>query len=122
MVQKLTDMELELMTVLWRLERGTVHDVIDGLPENRPLAYTSVSTVLRILEQKEVLTSEKSRRSHIYIPKMTKAEYESFSVHHVMESVFENTPKAFVKRFIETVELSPEDIQDIQNMLKQRDV
>lgn len=122
MVQKLTDMELELMTVLWRIGRGTVHDVIDGLPENRPLAYTSVSTVLRILEQKEALTSEKSGRSHIYIPKTTKAEYESFSVHHVMESVFDNTPKAFVKRFIETVDLTPEDILEIQNMLKQRDV
>lgn len=121
MVQKLTDMELELMSVLWKLGRGTVHDVLDGLPEDRPLAYTSVSTVLRILEQKKVLASEKSGRSHIYIPSVSKSDYESYSVNQVMESVFDKKPTAFAKRFIETVDLSHEDILEIQKMLKERD-
>lgn len=121
-MQKLTDMELELMTVLWKLGRGTVHDVLDGLPESRPLAYTSVSTVLRILEQKNILTSEKAGRSHIYIPSVSKTDYESYSVQNVMESVFANTPTAFAKRFIETVDLSEQDILDIQQMLKDRDL
>lgn len=115
-------MELELMTVLWKLGRGTVHDVLDGLPESRPLAYTSVSTVLRILEQKNILTSEKAGRSHIYIPSVSKTDYESYSVQNVMESVFANTPTAFAKRFIETVDLSEQDILDIQQMLKDRDL
>lgn len=120
-VQKLTDMELELMNVLWRISCGTVHDVLENLPEDRPLAYTSVSTVLRILEQKNILLSEKSGRSHIYIPRMTKKDYESYSVQNVIESVFDNAPTAFVKRFIETVELSQSDIANIQQMLRERE-
>ena len=47
----LTESELELMTILWRLEGATVNEVLEALPPDRPLAYTSVSTILRILEQ-----------------------------------------------------------------------
>ena len=47
----LTETELELMTLLWKLGEGAVNDVMDALPPQRRLAYTSVSTMLRILEQ-----------------------------------------------------------------------
>jgi predicted transcriptional regulator len=117
--QRLTEVELELMTVLWKLGKGSVHDVLAGLPEHRKLAYTSVSTVLRILEQKNILQTEKMGRGHQYIPVMSKSEYESYSVHHVLESVFDNAPAALVKRFVESVDLSKKDIEDIQKILNQ---
>ena len=55
----LTEVELELMGILWRLGEGTVSDVAQGLPAERKLAYTSVSTILRILEQKKLSRAEK---------------------------------------------------------------
>src|SRR5690242_526540 len=85
----LTETELELMTILWRLEEGTVADVIAELPEERDLAYTSVSTILRILEQKNILKTRKEGRGHIYTPLIKKSEYETKTVKHVVERVFD---------------------------------
>ena len=76
-VRLLTESELELMTILWRLRGGTVADVLAALPSDRPLAYTSVSTILRILEQKGVLTTEKVGRGHRYLPAVAKGDYET---------------------------------------------
>ncbi len=58
-VRLLTKVELELMTILWRLGEGSVTHVLGELPDGRDLAYTSVSTILRILEQKKILKARK---------------------------------------------------------------
>lgn len=115
--KQLTEVELELMTVLWRLGEGGVSDVLSSLPKERSLAYTSVSTVLRILEQKGVVRSRKEGRGHIYIPILAKADYEAKTIKHVMANVFDGAPVAFVKQLLETVSLQEEDLAAIRELL-----
>ena len=57
---QLTPVEHELMEILWILGQGTVRDVLAHLPNSRKLAYTSVSTILRILQQKKILTAKEN--------------------------------------------------------------
>ncbi len=114
----LTETELELMTILWRLEEGSVNDVIEQLPANRDLAYTSVSTILRILEQKKVLKTRKEGRGHIYIPQMKKSEYEALTVQNVVEKVFDGTPLALVKQLLGSVKMDQQELEEIQQLLK----
>lgn len=118
--KQLTEVELELMTVLWKLGEGAVADVLEQLPKERKLAYTSVSTILRILEQKGVLKTRKEGRGHIYIPLLQKSEYEAKTIQHVMNSVFEGAPIALVKQLLNTVPLSESDLAEIQQLLKGR--
>jgi predicted transcriptional regulator len=110
----LTDTELELMNILWKLVEGSVADVIDNLPEGRDLAYTSVSTILRILEQKHVLKTRKEGRGHIYIPILQKNEYEKKTIKHVIDKVFDGTPSLLVKQLLDTSQLSAEELKEIQ--------
>ena len=116
----LTEVELELMTILWRLGEGTVNDVIAGLSAERPLAYTSVSTVLRILERKGVLGSRKQGRGHVYLPRVSKATYASFSVRDLITRVFDGTPSALVRCLVEEA-LSPEDVKALRAALAGKD-
>ncbi len=102
----LTDVELELMTILWKLNEGSVADVIEGLPKNRDLAYTSVSTILRILEQKGIVKTRKEGRGHIYIPALMKSEYEKKAVSHIVDRVFDGTPVALVKQLLNAGEIN----------------
>src|SRR5262252_2575855 len=88
----LTEVELELMTILWRDEGGTVADVMAALPQDRPLAYTSVSTMLRILEQKGILRSEKVGRGHRYVPLVARDAYEVFALDQVVGKMFGGEP------------------------------
>lgn len=118
--KQLTEVELELMTVLWKQGEGAVADVMEALPKERKLAYTSVSTILRILEQKGVLKTRKEGRGHIYIPILQKSDYEAKTIHHVMNSVFEGAPLALVKQLLNSVPLSETDLAEIQELLKSR--
>src|SRR5262245_34034107 len=95
--RRLTQVELELMTVLWKLGSGTVADVIEELREERRLAYTSVSTILRILEKKGVLASRKKGRGHEYVPRLERAEYESWSVRDLVTRLFDGAPAELVR-------------------------
>src|SRR5687767_8274781 len=96
----LTATELEIMTVLWRLGESTAAGVQEALAPRRRLAYTSVSTMLRILEQKGVVASRKEGRGHVYVPRVAKQEYESVSVRHLVGSVFDGAPVALVQRLV----------------------
>jgi predicted transcriptional regulator len=116
----LTEVELELMTILWGLSEGSCHDVLEQLPKGRELAYTSVSTILRILEQKNFLGSRKEGRGHIYFPLLSKVEYESTTVRHMVNKVFDGAPVALVKRLLDSENLSKDDIDSIQHLLKER--
>lgn len=113
----LTDVELELISILWRLGEGAVSDVLEHLPKERDLAYTSVSTILRILEQKGVLKARKEGRGHIYVPVLKKSEYESKTLRHVVDKVFDGTPVALVKQLLDTLEIGEVEIAELRKLL-----
>lgn len=115
----LTETELELMTILWRLEEGSVSDVMAHLPKGRDLAYTSVSTILRILEQKGILKARKEGRGHIYTPQINKSEYESKTVKHVLDRVFDGIPVALVRQLFDSVKLNEKDIKELKKLIDQ---
>ncbi|MBK8201664.1 MAG: BlaI/MecI/CopY family transcriptional regulator [Bdellovibrionales bacterium] len=117
--KRLTETELELMTILWRLGEGSVADVIEQLPRERDLAYTSVSTILRILEQKEILKTRKAGRGHIYIPRLKKNDYEAKTVRHVVERVFDGTPVALVRQLLDSVKLDEKELRELKNLVDQ---
>ena len=117
----LTEAELELMTILWRIGEGSVAGVMAQLPDGRKLAYTSVSTILRILEQKKIVDTRKQGRTHIYIPLLSKADYEAKTVRHVVTSVFEDTPISLIKTLLDTVDLSDEELRDIKKIIEKRE-
>lgn len=112
----LTDVELELISILWRIGEGSVNDVIAFLPKDRDLAYTSVSTILRILEQKKILKNRKEGRGHIYIPVLTKDEYEKKTIKHAVEKVFDS-PMALVKQLLDTQSLSESELKEIKKLI-----
>ncbi len=116
----LTDVELELMSTLWQIEEGTVRDVMARLPRGRDLAYTSVSTVLRILEDKKLVRTRRQGRGHLYRPAITKSEYESRSVRNLVDKVFEGAPSAMVMRLLDDEELTLDELEKIRRLFEEK--
>ncbi len=114
----LTDVELELMTVIWQLEKTTVKEVASHLPKDRSLAYTTVATVMKILEQKGFLECRKDSYAHVFSPRVSKIEYESTCLEHMVTHVFDGEPVALVQRLLDAKKLRKEDIQAIEEALK----
>ena len=113
----LTPVELELMDILWRIGQGTVRDVMAHLPTKRNLAYTSVSTILRILEQKKILVTKKLGRQHIYLPTLTKPVFASHSVKKIVKQVFSGNSLELVAYLVNKSNLSKDEISVIQKIL-----
>lgn len=111
----LTEGELELMSVLWKRGEGTVNEVLEQLPDGR--AYTTVSTFLRILEQKGFLSARKEGRGHIYTPAVTKQSYESRTVRDVVDRVFEGAPVALARQLLQAENLSGQDLAELRRLI-----
>src|SRR4051794_31560383 len=96
----LTEVELELMRIIWERGETTVKEVLDSLPEKRELAYTSVATIMKILENKKVLASRKNDRAHVYYPLVSKTTYESKSLNHLVDNLIDGTPSSLVVKLL----------------------
>ncbi|MBA2649631.1 MAG: BlaI/MecI/CopY family transcriptional regulator [Legionella sp.] len=114
----LTGVELELMNIIWSLDEVTIKEVVSHLPQQRKLAYTTVATVLKVLEQKGFLECQKNSYVHIFVPKITKWNYESACIDHMVANVFDGEPVALVQRLLMAKNLQSDDIQAIEEALK----
>lgn len=117
---QLTPVEHELMEILWRLGEGTVRDVLANLPANRQLAYTSVSTILRILEQKKVLRAIKDGKQHIYRPLLSKEVFATHTVNSVVKQIFAGKSSDLVAYLVDNTDLTAADIDALHEMLKNK--
>jgi predicted transcriptional regulator len=116
----LTATELEMMNIIWRIGPCSVARVLEQLSPTRGLAYTSVSTIVRILEQKGYVTSERAGRGHLYAAAVAKEDYQAISLKHLMDNVFEGTPTLMVKRLLDSNALSEEELSQIKLLLRKK--
>jgi len=119
-IKPLTATELEMMNVIWRIGPCSVAQIIEQLGPQRELAYTSVSTIVRILEQKGVVTSEKAGRGHVYSATLAKDAYQAMSLKHLVSNVFDGTPTLLVQRLLDSDSLTEEDLAQIRSLLRKK--
>jgi predicted transcriptional regulator len=119
-VEFLTEVELEFMTELWALGEGSVRDVLAQLAPERNLAYTSAATILRIMEQKNFVTSEKRGKTFVYKPMLAKDAYQSKTLRNLSDKLFDGTPATMVARLVNDQGMSEQALEEIRALLDRR--
>jgi BlaI family penicillinase repressor len=114
----LTGAELEIMHVVWSLEQATVRDVYEALRERRKVAYTSVMTVMKILEQKGHLKKNQDDRAYVYRPARPRAQVLRGIVRDFVDRVFQGAAKPLLVHLVEDAHLSGEDLAEIRRLLR----
>lgn len=117
---ELTRAEEEVMQILWRLEQAYVKDILAQMPASRP-AYNTVSTLVRILQDKKVVHHEVVGRSHRYYPLISREEYRKQKTRQLVKSYFGNSPRALLSFFVQEKELSSRDFDELLKQLKNRE-
>ena len=115
---QLTRAEEEVMQILWELEKGMVHDILERFPDPKP-AYNTVSTIVRILEQKGFAGHKAYGRTHEYFPVISKADYTKSSFSGFMTNYFGNSYKSLASFFASEGKLSIRDLEEIQETIDQ---
>lgn len=119
MDKELTKAEEELMQVLWQMKSAFVKDIISELPEPKP-AYNTVSTIIRILEQKGFVDHESHGKSHKYFPLVTKEAYTRSFMKGFVSRYFSGSYKQMVSFFTKQDNLSLSDLEVLINELKKK--
>jgi predicted transcriptional regulator len=120
-IRELTKAEEEIMRVLWQLQKGFVKDVLAELPEPKP-AYNTVSTIIRILEKKELVGYTAYGKTHEYYPLITEEQYRRFQTEQLMANYFDNSLKKLVSFFVQDKNISLNEADEIIKLLnKQKD-
>lgn len=115
----LTEAELRLMDVLWEKGTATVGEVAEGLPKDLDLAYNTVLTTLRILEDKGYVEHTKSKegRAFVYRTLVGRDEAGRSAVRYLVSRFFRNSPELLVLNLLHDEELSDKELGRIRNLL-----
>jgi predicted transcriptional regulator len=114
----LTAVELEMMSIIWRIGPCSVGQVREQLLPERALAYTSVSTMVRILEQKGYVISRREGRGHLYSAAVSREAYQTRSLKEFVSKVFDGTPALLVRRLVDSDSLTPQELAQIKSILR----
>ena len=117
----LTEAELRLMDVIWDKGRATVAEVAEALPKDLDLAYNTVLTTLRILEDKGYLKHSKSKegRAFIYRAVVSREQASRSAVKHLLRRFFGNSAEALVLNLLEDEKLGEEELTRVRDLLKE---
>lgn len=113
----LTDAELRLMEIIWDRGPSTVQEVVDALPADTPLAYSTVLTMLRILEQKAYLTHKKDGRAYVYEPVVEKRDAQRGALQHLMKRFFDDSPELLMLNLMENTEWEASDLERLRSII-----
>jgi BlaI family transcriptional regulator, penicillinase repressor len=114
----LTEAELRLMEVLWQNGPGTVQEILQGLPETAPLAYNSVLTTIRILEQKGYVKHVKDGRAHVYTPLIQREEATRSEIRRLVNRFFGSSHELLVLNILEDQTVDAKELKRLRKMLE----
>src|SRR5580693_9492189 len=112
----LTEQELEIMKIVWERESATVRDVYEKLLERRKVAYTTVMTMMKILEQKKYLKRTQAERAYVYRPAQPKRQVVGAMVRDFFNRDYTGATEPLLVHLVEEHDLSPEELEEIARL------
>ena len=114
---ELTRAELQIMNILWDLQKASVNEVLEHFPEPKP-AYNTVLTFLRILREKKYVASEAVGKQHRFYPIVQHGEYTRNYMRNIKDNLFRGSAADLVNFFVKEENLSNEEIEELIALLK----
>ena len=113
----LTEQELEIMKVVWERKTATVRDVYEAMRERKGVAYTTVMTMMNILESKGHLVKRPEGRAYVYEPSQAQTQVISGMVQDFVDRVFDGAARPLVLSLLQERKLSREDLEEISRLI-----
>lgn len=107
------------MDIIWTRGSANTSEVLKDLPGDSQLAYTTVLTTLRILEEKGYLTHTKDGKSFVYEPAIDRASVRRNALRHLVSRFFQNSPELLVSNLIADEQLTPKHLQRLRKLIEE---
>jgi predicted transcriptional regulator len=119
-MKQLTKAEEDIMQILWKLKKANVKTIIKEFPDPKP-AYNTVSTIVRILENKGFVDYEKKGKGHIYFPIVKQQDYSNQSINKLVDNYFQGSFKSMVSFFVKKNDMSIEDLEAVLKEINKKE-
>lgn len=116
-IRQLTKAEELIMKILWQMGEGVVKDIIFKMPDPKP-AYSTVSTVIRILESKGFIDHRVESYSHIYFPLVQEKDYKHFALDSIMNGFFQNSYHDLLSFLVSEKKLEKSEIEELSRLVE----
>jgi predicted transcriptional regulator len=114
----LTDAEARVMSVLWQRQTATVSDVVATLQKGRAVNYSTVQTILRILETKGYVTHEKVARAFVYRPAVDERQARQRALRHLVARLFNDSPSLLVLNVLEDEAIDATELKRLKKIIE----
>ena len=118
-MHKLTNKEEEVMKILWKLEKAFVRDIVAEYPEPKP-HYNTISSLIRILQDKGVVGYTRYGNTYEYYPLLSKEEYRKSFIKEIISDYFDNSFSRAVASLVEDEDLDQKEIEEILKLIKSK--
>ncbi len=115
----LTKLELETMQILWKIEQGFLNDIINNIPEPRP-AYTTISSMMRILVDKGFVSFEAFGKSFRYFPLVSQEEYTNFFLKSAKKTFFDNSALSLISFFVKKEQMTDKEKEELIAIINEK--
>jgi len=119
-MKKLTRKEEEVMKILWKLEKAFVKDIVEEYDDPKP-HYNTISSLVRLLQDKGIIGFTQYGNTYEYFPLMTKEEYRKTFMKQVVSDYFDNSYKSVVAFFVKEKGLSPAELEELIKLIKEQE-
>lgn len=116
----LTRQELQIMKVIWSLGTATVKDVCDIMSQTKAVAYTTILTLMGILEEKGALTHSRSGRAFLFRPILSRRQATRNQMRDVIARFFDGNPERLMGDVLENEALDPDQLESVRTLLDSR--
>ena len=118
-MKALTKAEEQVMRIIWKLEKAFLKDVVDSFPEPKP-AYTTISTVMRVLVKKKFIAYKTFGKVNEYYPLLSKENYFKAHIGGVIKNFFDGSAQKFASFFTENQNLDLSELEEIKDLLEEK--
>jgi BlaI family transcriptional regulator, penicillinase repressor len=118
--RKLGDLELQILNVLWEQGTSTVRQVLVALPVTPRPAYTTVLTMMRLMEEKGYLTRKEQGRAHVYTARLQEKRIKRGLLHDLIDNAFRGSSDALLVHLLENRDLSGEELARVRRLIVEK--
>ena len=116
---KPSDLEMQILSVLWENGASTAREVLEAMPDGKQRAYTSILSVMQVMEKKGLLKHTNRGVAHVYSPAVNRKKIIQPFIHKVVNEVFGGKPSAMMQALLTETPVSDDELAQIRKLLEQ---
>ncbi|MBN2180401.1 MAG: BlaI/MecI/CopY family transcriptional regulator [Sedimentisphaerales bacterium] len=118
-ISKPSDLEMQILSVLWNKGDSTVREVLDSMPDGKKRAYTSILSVMQVMEKKGLLNHTTRGSAHVYSPAVNRKKIIRPFMRRVLNEIFAGKPSAVMQALLAETPVSDSELEQIHKLLRE---